>query len=75
MKNARFISVFDAKPKNNGWYAILYCWEVQEGFFPSAAHWNGDKFDSSLPVSNWVDKIFSIKEDAAKFALDNDPDW
>jgi hypothetical protein len=71
----KFISVYDDKPKTRGWYATLHCWEVQEGFSPGAAFWNGAEFTTNLPISNWVDRVFDSEQDANGFAFDNDPNW
>ena len=70
-----FISVFDRKPVDVGWYAILICWESNEGFLPCAAYWNGEKFTTDLPVSNFVDIVFPTEELAEKYAEENDPNW
>lgn len=70
-----FISVFDRGPEIKGWYATLHCWEVQEGFFPGSAFWNGEKFTNDLPISNWVDNVFLSKEEAGEYAVKNDPNW
>lgn len=70
-----FISVFDKNPLYVGWYPVLICWEAHEGFFPNAAFWDGKKFTTDLPVSNFVDIVFPTKNEAEKFADDNDPCW
>lgn len=70
-----FTSIFDRTPTKTGWYAILICWESNEGFFPGAAYWNGEIFTTDLPVSNFVDIAFLTKEEAEEFAEDNDPNW
>ena len=76
MTKSIFLSFLcDSKPVEKGWYATLHCWDPQEGFFPGAAFWNGKSFDSGRPISNFVDKVFKNKEDAEKFAYDNDPNW
>ena len=31
--------VFNNKPEFEGWYAIMYCWDVREGTLVGADHW------------------------------------
>ncbi|MBK8191600.1 MAG: hypothetical protein IPK79_14285 [Vampirovibrionales bacterium] len=57
--------------KNAGWYAELHRWE--EGLFPGAAFWDGEKWSNSLPICEWAGP-FDTMEDADKWAWDNDPD-
>jgi len=29
------------KPTKRGWYATTLCWDLDEGFYPSATFWDG----------------------------------
>lgn len=70
-----FISVYDTKPSSEGWYAVLSCFDPNEGFFPVGDFWDGEKFVSGLPVSNWVDVVFNTEQEAERFAHKHDPNW
>ncbi len=70
-----FISIFENKPKAKGWHGTLHSWDSQEGFFPGASFWDGEKFATTLPVCHFIDKVFDCENDAELFANDNDPVW
>ena len=70
-----FISIYDKTPAAKGWYATLHCYDVMEGFFPSSSYWDGEKFTSSLPISNWINKKLNNKDEAERFARESDPNW
>jgi len=82
--DTEFISVYDIndpRPKQRGWYAVLICWEPEEGHFPDAAYWDGENFDkqkflsSISPVSDFIDKVFDTKDAAHKYAHEKNPNW
>lgn len=63
-----------------GWYPILFCFEVEEGFIASAAQWCPDQgWSKELPWtirSKYVNigPRFDSKHDAQKWADDHDPE-
>ena len=63
---------FFNKPGEQGWYAVLICYDPQEGVFPSAGYWDGQKWDRKA-VSG-----FGVKRDteleAKALAYEHDPD-
>ena len=59
-------------PSENGWYAVLICYDPQEGIFPSAAYWDGEKW-SHKSVSGFGVKCETEKE-AEDLAYAHDPD-
>lgn len=42
------------KPTVPGWYATTYCWDAQEGMFPGADEWDGEKWRSGFPVIGYA---------------------
>lgn len=44
---------YERKPSSAGWYAILYCWEPEEGVFHGASCWDGKTWDQDLPISGF----------------------
>lgn len=63
-----------AEPLPPGWYAILYCWDPHEGFFPGAAYWNGSAWSRDVPIVEISACDFADEVSAEKWADDNDPD-
>lgn len=62
----------DAKaPPKPGIYAILYCWEPQEGVFDGAAYWNGKKWDQELPIGAFSFQPFKTIKEAEEWAERN----
>lgn len=57
-----------------GWYAVLLCWDAEEGSFPDANHWNGAKWEVDDPVSSVSLRKFDTKKDAYDWAYAHDPD-
>lgn len=71
--------VFGTKPSINGWYAILYCWEPEEGVFDDAARWNDGKWgDGSyytyLPIFCYSSSSFATQLEAEDWAYDHNPE-
>jgi len=64
-----------------GWYATLHGWEIEEGVFPSAHWWDGEKWlkapnnphETNAVILHWPQK-FDTQEEALAFADANDPD-
>ena len=40
---------FDSEPPEEGWYAVMYSWDPDEGSFPGAWYWTGRQWQSSIP--------------------------
>jgi hypothetical protein len=75
MNKTRFKPFLDDKPKVKGWYATLHCWDIEEGMFPGAAYWEGDRFDTDLPITAFIDHVFETEQAADDAAWENDPNW
>lgn len=57
-----------------GWYAVVICWDGNEGMFPSASFWNGLAWsDDNRPIAAFHGPHPS-KEDAERWAYDHDPE-
>lgn len=59
-------------PKAPGWYAVLICYDPQEGIFPSAAYWDGEKWNRKA-VSGFGERR-ETEAEAEALAYENDPD-
>lgn len=56
-----------------GWYATVHCWDIQEGMFPRANLWNGEKWDWDGPIIAHAGP-FETKEAAQEWANKHDPE-
>lgn len=63
--------IFDDKPKEAGWYAVSYCWEIEEGVFPGAAYWDGTKWNRKFPITAYYGP-FQDDDSAEEWAYDHD---
>ena len=45
---------FKDKPNEPGCYAIIYCWEPEEGLFTGSSFWDGVMWKNGLPVTSWA---------------------
>lgn len=63
----------DDTPPQPGWYATLYGWDIEEGSFPKATEWLGDRWDGSLPFFAWQGP-FADEEAAERWADEHDPE-
>jgi hypothetical protein len=63
---------FDGKPFEPGWYAVLVCYDEQEGAFPGASFWDGAEWDRKA-VAAFGEKR-DTKEAASLVAYEHDPD-
>lgn len=67
-------------PRDPGWYAVLLCWDEQEGLFPACSYWDGTRWDRSrfpderYPVAAFLPEPMADKTAAEAFAYENDPD-
>jgi len=62
------------KPSESGWYAISYCFDVMEGLCCGASFWDGERWNPEYPVGAYAG-TFENKEEAEKWAYDNDIDF
>lgn len=60
----------DGKPTRLGWYAILYCWDDEEGPFTGSSYWDGG-WSEQLPIIGWIGP-FKNEDDAEKEAESRD---
>lgn len=63
---------FSQCPFDTGWYAVLICYDENEGVFPSAGYWDGSKWDRKA-VIGYGDKC-ETEDQANALAYKNDPD-
>jgi len=65
--------VYDDKPELPGWYAIMYCWDVREGIFVGADHYDGGAWREGLPVTGFAGR-FPNKVLAEEWGERHDPE-
>lgn len=71
--SVEFISIYEKKPGECGWYATLHCWEIQEGFFAGGSFWDGIEFTNRSNVTHWTPGSFDSEKEAKAWASENDP--
>ena len=62
----------DFNPNEEGFYAVLACWDVHEGFFTSTVFFDGKKLSYEYPVAYWHGP-FTTEREAEDFSDKNDP--
>jgi hypothetical protein len=65
---------YSGKPSAKGWYAVLICWDAEEGEFPRAAYWDGAVWNTTGPVTAYYPDICGSETEATDLAYRNDPD-
>jgi hypothetical protein len=65
---------WSSKPPTPGLYAIMYCWEIQEGIFTSTSRWNGDAWTNDYPVTGYAGP-FHTEAEAKAWADAHNPDY
>lgn len=58
----------------DGWYAVLWCYDGNEGVFPDAAEFRNGEFIHHAPIFKRSPNKFETSVEAHKWAYDNDPD-
>lgn len=61
------------KPQQEGWYATLYSWDVEERIFADANYWDGNYWDWAGPVIQCAGP-FESKDIAGLWACTNNPE-
>lgn len=61
---------YNATPTADGWYAVLKCWDAEEGIFPDAALRTGETW--SEPAILAFNGPFATQEEAYAWAREND---
>lgn len=56
-----------------GWYALVVCWDADEGISLAVERWRNGKWDAPVPVIAYQGP-FSSQEQANRWAYENDPD-
>ena len=69
---------FNTDPQQPGIYAVLVCYDSEEGAFPShdewdGARWKGERWEGSRPVVAYAGP-FDSEQKAEEWADKNDPD-
>ena len=59
------------RPGCEGWYAIQYCWDVEEGVWVGSAYYDGKEWKTGLPVTSFAGP-FGSEIEAARWAADHD---
>lgn len=60
--------VQEPHPPATGWYAILYCYDAEEGIFPTADYWNGKEWNQGYPVVSHSPESFKTFAEAYEWA-------
>lgn len=47
-KRDAWLDASEQPPTEPGWYAVLWCYEPNEGFFPDGAYWDGERWLSDV---------------------------
>ncbi len=63
---------FYSEPKAPGWYAVLVCYDYQEGAFPTAGYWDGAKWKQKAVTA--FGEMRDTEESAKRLAYEHDPD-
>jgi hypothetical protein len=63
---------YDNEPTVAGWYAVLVCYDPQEGIFPMGAWWNGATWQQKGVVAFGDMRL--TKQEAEALAYEHDPD-
>lgn len=75
MANFQWKFVEDYQPISTGWFPVLVCWSPREGYFADAGYWDGNKFDTSLPITHLIPRNFPNKGAAMAYAEEKNPNW
>jgi hypothetical protein len=63
----------DKEPDAPGWYATLYGWDFEEGFFTGRHYWDGKQWsDIRLPIFMWSPHKFDTADEAMKWASEHE---
>jgi hypothetical protein len=66
----------EGSPEAPGWYPILMMWDAEEGIFPNAGYWTGEKWEGDTVWA--VIQYWPLRCDSQKVAKDtayeHDPD-
>ena len=62
---------YDNDPTEDGWYAVLVCYDPQEGIFPMAAYWNG-RWEKKCVIA--IGHRCNTEAEAERLAYDHDPE-
>jgi len=63
---------FDGDPNEQGWYAVIICYDEQEGAFPCAAYWSGDTWNKKAVVAFGEKR--ETESEARRLSYEHDPD-
>lgn len=57
-----------------GWYAVLWSFDINEGVFPDTAYFKNGEFISHAPIYKRSPDKFETSDAANHWAYENDPD-
>lgn len=74
-----WLDASDKPPTEPGWYAVLWCFDPDEGYFPAGFYWDGERwYDGEKvrvpPVAMRSPQSFAEEEDATDWAREHDPE-
>lgn len=61
----------EGAPGETGWYAVVVCWDREEGEIPMAGHWNGRAWDHPM-ISGWLPYRNETEQEASDAAYRQD---
>lgn len=64
----------EASPAEHGWYAVMLCYDSEEGVLPGTAEWTGS-WSLGSELIGWVNTHFKTQEEAQRFATKYGEDW
>jgi hypothetical protein len=64
--------IYDGAPSEPGWYAVLVCYDSEEGAFPQGAYWDGYAWSWAAVVAFGESR--ATKQLAKELAYEHDPD-
>lgn len=67
-----WLDVTDHPMVVHGWYAVMVCYDVDEGYFPAALNYVGK---TSYEVTHRSAQTFETEKEAYDWAWAHDPDW
>ena len=62
-------------PNEPGWYAVLKCWDAEEGQFPDALYFDGQVWEESRASIQFWPTRFETQEEAKTYVYENDPEF
>lgn len=76
-----WVDVYERPPTEPGWYAVLLCFDAEEGILPNVAAWTGaawrwngmERAPDAWPLSTWHGP-HATQAEALAWAYEHDPE-